>query len=256
MVMEFDLKDKVAIVTGGSRGIGKGIAQRFLEAGASVMIVSRKADVLEAVKDHFAQEFGEERVASFAGNAGDEAVPAQVVSETLRRYSKVDILVNNAGTNPHYGSILDITSSQIGKILDVNVRALVLWTQEVWLRHWSLHSDLGGSVINLASIGGLSVDRSIAMYNVSKAAVIHLTKQLAPELGPQVRVNTISPGLIKTDMARALWEGREDEIAQHFPLRRLGRPSDVAELAVFLASDLSSWVTGSNFVVDGGALVS
>ncbi|MGC8465397.1 MAG: SDR family oxidoreductase [Acidimicrobiales bacterium] len=254
--MEFDLRDKVAVVTGGSRGIGKAIAQAFLEAGASVMLVSRKAEVLEAVQREFAERFGDDRVASVAGNVGDESVPGEVVAETLRRYSAIDILVNNAGTNPHYGSLLTITTSQIDKIFDVNVRAVMLWTQAVWSQYWSVNTDARGAVINLASIGGLSVDRNIAMYNVSKAAVIHLTKQLAPELGPNVRVNTISPGLVKTDMARALWEGREDEIAHNFPLRRLGEPSDIGDLAVFLASDRASWITGSNFVADGGALVS
>jgi NAD(P)-dependent dehydrogenase (short-subunit alcohol dehydrogenase family) len=191
-------------------------------------------------------------VAWFAANAGDPEAAAGCVAATVARFGSVDILVNNAATNPYLGPLIGIDRSRADKIHQVNQWALVAWTQLVW-DAWM--RDHGGAIINLASIGGIAVEPAIAYYNATKAAVIHLTKHLASELGPGVRVNALAPGLVRTDLARALWEGFGDQIAARLPLRRLGEPEDVAGAAVFLASDVAGWITGTTLVIDGGALV-
>jgi len=245
--MELGLSGKVALVTGGSRGIGKAIAARFAEAGAGVMISSRKADALEAAAASIAGE-----VAWFAANAGDRDAAARCVGATVERFGGLDILVNNAGTSPYFGPLIDIDEARASKTVQVNQDAVLFWTQLAWKASMA---ERGGSIINMASIGGLSVEPAIGWYNVTKAAVIHLTRHLAVELGPTVRVNAIAPGLVKTDLARALWESGENAIAARLPLRRLGEPDDIAKVALFLASDAAGWITGQTIVVDGGAMV-
>ncbi|MEO7429832.1 MAG: SDR family oxidoreductase [Acidimicrobiales bacterium] len=245
--MELSLTGKVALVTGASRGIGKAIAQRFAEAGASVLLSSRKQDALDAA----AAEIGGD-VAVTVANAGDPDQAAAAVAFCMERFGAVDILVNNAATNPYFGPAIDIDLERYDKTWDVNVRAPLVWTQLAWRASMA---ERGGSVINIASVGGLSVEPGIGIYNGTKAALIHLTRTLAAELAPAVRVNAIAPGLVKTDMARALWEPAEERIAASMPLARLGEPVDIANAALYLASDLASWVTGHTLVVDGGALL-
>jgi NAD(P)-dependent dehydrogenase (short-subunit alcohol dehydrogenase family) len=245
--MELSLKGRVALVTGASRGIGKAIAQAYADAGASVLLSSRKQGALEEA----AAEIGGE-VGVFAANAGDPDQAAAAVAHCIERFGGIDILVNNAATNPYFGPAMDIDLERYDKTWEVNLRGVLVWTQEAW-KH-SLR-ERGGSVINIASVGGFSVEQGIGIYNTTKAALIHLTKTLAAELAPSVRVNAIAPGLVKTDMARALWEPAEDRIAASMPLARLGEPVDIANAALFLASDLASWVTGHTLVVDGGALL-
>jgi NAD(P)-dependent dehydrogenase (short-subunit alcohol dehydrogenase family) len=160
--------------------------------------------------------------------------------------------VNNAVTSPYLGPAIDIDLDRYDKTWKVNVRGPFVWTQEAWIRHMAAG---GGSVVNIASIAGLAVEESFGIYNVTKAALIHLTKTLAVELAPRVRVNALAPGLVKTDMARGLWEADEASMSDQMPLGRLGKPSGVAEAALYLASDASSWVAGTTMVVDGGALV-
>jgi NAD(P)-dependent dehydrogenase (short-subunit alcohol dehydrogenase family) len=150
------------------------------------------------------------------------------------------------------GRAIDIDLPRFDKTWQVNYRGPVVWAQEAWKASLQDH---GGSIVNIASIGGLSVESTIGHYNVTKAALIHLTRTLAADLAPQVRVNAIAPGLVKTDMARALWEPAEEAIAARLPLKRLGEPADIANAAVFLASDLGSWITGQTIIVDGGALL-
>src|SRR5436190_7272320 len=250
--MDLRLDGKVGLVTGASKGIGLAIARGFAEAGASVMISSRKADQLEAAADTIVPS-GDGQVAWFAANAGDEGAPEAAVAATVERFGSVDILVNNAGTNPYMGPTLGISASQMDKIHSVNQRAIVLWTAAAWNASMK---EQGGSVINISSVGGLHVDAgAIGYYNATKAAVIHLTRQLANELSPKVRVNAIAPGLVKTDFARALWEPNEAATAAMIPVKRLGEPSDIANGAVFLASDEASWITGTTMVIDGGALL-
>ncbi|MGC8481561.1 MAG: SDR family oxidoreductase [Acidimicrobiales bacterium] len=252
--MEVTLEGHVSLVTGASRGIGKAIAKTFADAGAVVYLSSRKQDALDEAVKEIRQTTGNDQVHAIAAHAGDPQAPDRVIGDILDHYGHIEVLVNNAGTNPHYGSLLDIAPEQTDKIHEVNLRGPLLWTAAAWHRHWKLDPLSRGSVINIASIAGMKTDAGIAYYGVSKAALLHLTQNLAPELGPRVRVNAISPGLVKTDMARALWEGHEESIAQTFPLKRLGEPQDIANAALFLASSMSSWMTGQNVVVDGGVV--
>lgn len=245
--MELRLDGKTALVTGGSRGIGKAIAAAFAEAGASVMLSSRKADDLEAAASEIKGD-----VAWHAANAGDPEAAAATVAATVERFGSCDILVNNAAANPYMGPTIDVDLPRYQKIMDVNLRGPLVFTQEAWKQSMQ---ERGGSVVNIASIGGMSYGGLIGVYDNSKAALIHQTKHLAVELGPGVRVNAIAPGLVKTDFARALWEAGGESIAQRWPLKRLGEPDDIAGAALFLASDLAGWMTGQVLVVDGGALL-
>jgi NAD(P)-dependent dehydrogenase (short-subunit alcohol dehydrogenase family) len=248
--MEISLKGKVALVTGASRGIGKAIATAYAEAGAAVMLSSRKQDALEAAAADMSDAPGETAV--FAANAGESDQIAACVAATVERFGAVDILVNNAATNPYMGRPIDIDLPRFDKTWQVNYRGPVVWVQEAWTASMA---ERGGVILNIASVGGLSVEPAIGHYNVTKAALMHLTRTLAQDLAPGVRVNAIAPGLVKTDFARALWEPAEDKVAARMPLKRLGEPGDIANAALFLASDLASWITGQTLVVDGGALV-
>jgi NAD(P)-dependent dehydrogenase (short-subunit alcohol dehydrogenase family) len=249
--MEISLKGKVALVTGASRGIGRAIARSYAAAGASVMLSSRKQDALDAVVAEIDAESGGDAVA-LAAHAGDPEQIATCVAATVERWGRVDILVNNAATNPYMGPAVGIDLPRFDKTWEVNYRGPVVWVQEAWQRSMREH---GGVVINMASVGGMSVAPLIGHYDVTKAALIHLTRILAHELAPGVRVNAIAPGLVKTDFARALWEPNEQAAAAMNPLQRLGEPDDIANAALFLASDLSSWITGHTLVVDGGSLL-
>jgi NAD(P)-dependent dehydrogenase (short-subunit alcohol dehydrogenase family) len=246
--MELRLDGKVALVTGASKGIGKAISAAFAEAGAKVMLSSRKPDALEKAA---ADMNGE--VAWFAANAGEPDAAAACIDATMQQFGGLDILVNNAAANPYFGKFLGIDISHMDKIHQVNQRALVVWTQLAWR---AAMEERGGSVLNISSVGGIAAGQSgIAYYDVTKAAVIHMTRKLAAEMAPKVRVNAIAPGLVKTDFARALWEPAEEAVAKATPMRRLGEPEDIANAALFLASDAASWITGTTMVVDGGALV-
>lgn len=249
--MELRLDGKVALVTGASRGIGREIAELFASSGADVMLSSRKQDALEAAAASM-RAAGTGQIDVFAANAGDPEAAAACVAATIERFGRVDILVNNAATNPYMGPMIDIDLPRLDKTHDVNLRGPFVWIQECWRRSMKTH---GGVILNISSIGGMTVETSIGHYNVTKAALIHLTKSLAKDLAPGVRVNAISPGLVKTDMARALWESNEEAVSKMVPLGRLGEPSDIANAALFLASDAASWITGTTTVVDGGMLL-
>ena len=242
--MQQDFAGRVALITGGTRGIGLGIAQELVARGAKVVITARKAEELEAV----VAELGPDVAGSARGSADDEEHQAEAVAFAYEQFGRLDHLVNNAAVNPQYGPLVDADLSAVRKVFEVNVTAVLGWTQQAW------RAGLkdGGSILNVASVGGLRAGAPIGAYNASKAALIHLTRQLGVELGPKVRVNAIAPAVVKTHFAKALYEGREDEVAAHYPLKRLGVPADTAKAAAFLLSDDASWITGETLVVDGG----
>jgi NAD(P)-dependent dehydrogenase (short-subunit alcohol dehydrogenase family) len=247
--VDLRLDGKVALVTGGSRGIGLAIATRFAEAGAAVMLSARKPDALEQAATGMGGLDGP--VAWHAANVGDPDAARRCVEATVERFGSVDVLVNNAATNPYYGPLMELDLPRAEKTVQVNQTAALVWTQEAWRA--SMQAG-GGAVINVSSIGGVSVEHGIGWYNVTKAALAHTTRQLAYELGPGVRVNALAPGLVRTHFARALWERAEEQVASRLPLRRIGEPDDIGKAALFLASDAASWMTGHVLVVDGGAL--
>jgi NAD(P)-dependent dehydrogenase (short-subunit alcohol dehydrogenase family) len=246
-----ELADKVAIVTGSSKGIGRAIATSLVEAGAAVMLTSRKQLGLDGAAAGIAEAVPGARLATFAANACDPDQAEACVAACLERFGAIDVLVNNAATNPVMGATIDADLAAWDKTFQVNVRGTFVWSQLAW-RSWM--REHGGSIINLSSIGGLRGDAAIGVYNTTKAAIVHLTKILAVELGPGVRVNCIAPGLVKTDFARALWEPAGDLVAEGLPMRRLGEPEDIAHAARFLAGPGAAWITGHTLVVDGGAL--
>ena len=245
--MELRLYGKVALVTGASKGIGLAIATRFAQAGAKVVLSSRKQDQLEAAAG---QIDGDTFV--YAANAGEPDQAEACIDATIEHFGAVDILVNNAATNPYMGKAVDIDLPRYDKTMQVNLRGPFVWIQHAW-KKWMAAN--GGNIINIASIGGMSYGGAIGVYDNTKAALIHLTGHFAVELAPGVRVNGIAPGLVKTDFARALWEPAEEQVAKRLPLHRLGEPDDIARTALFLASEASSWMTGQTLVVDGGAMV-
>lgn len=247
--MQVSLKGKVALVTGASRGIGRAIAESMAAAGADVMLNSRKQDALDVAAAEIAATGADGRTAVFAGNAGDIDSINACVAATVERFGGLDILVNNAATNPYYGPTLGIDPGRFDKTIQVNMRGPLFWCQAAWEQAMR---DKPGVVINIASVGGLRAEGALGVYNLTKAALIHMTRQLAGELGP-TRVVGIAPGLVKTDFAAVLVENYGDSLAKALPLRRLGEPQDIANLAVFLASDLAGWITGDTFVIDGGA---
>ena len=242
--MEISLSGKVALVTGASKGIGLAIAKTFAESGAKVMMSSRKEDQLRAAA---ATIGGETDV--FAANAGDLGAASRCIDATIERFGAVDILVNNAATNPYFGKTLGVDEARFDKTFDVNVKAPLFWSQMV---HDRWMKDHPGVILNIASVGGMRAEIGLGVYNLTKAALIHMTRQLASELGPS-RVVGIAPGLVKTDFAAVLVDNFGDTLAARLPTRRLGEPADIANLATFLASDAASWITGETYVIDGGA---
>jgi NAD(P)-dependent dehydrogenase (short-subunit alcohol dehydrogenase family) len=247
----FRLDGKVALVTGGTRGIGRAIVEAFATAGASICVNARKPGELDETAA--AVEALGAQVAVFAGSAGDPAVATGAVDHCVAALGGLDILVNNAATNPQFGPLIDAEMATVAKVWDVNIAGPFRFTQAAWR---AAMKERGGVVLNVVSMGGIRVGPNIGAYNVSKAALMHLTAQLAMELAPSVRVNAVAPALVKTDMARALWEPNEALMARGHALQRLGVPDDIASAALFLCSDASSWITGETLVVDGGARVS
>ncbi|MER6424606.1 SDR family oxidoreductase [Streptomyces sp. NPDC001137] len=239
------LSGKVALVTGASRGIGYGVAEALVARGDRVAITGRGEDALKEAVD----KLGAERVIAIAGKAHDLEHQAEAVERTMEAFGRVDYLVNNAGTNPVFGPIADLDLDVARKVFETNVISALGFAQKTW-HAWQ--KDNGGAIVNIASVAGLAPSPFIAAYGVSKAALINLTQQLAHEFAPKVRVNAIAPAVVKTQFAKALYEGREAEAAAAYPLARLGVPSDIGGAAAFLTSEQSAWVTGQTLVVDGG----
>jgi 3-oxoacyl-[acyl-carrier protein] reductase len=245
------IDDRVAVVTGGTRGIGRAIAEAFARAGADLVVVARKDH--ELTETAAALEALGARVATVQGSVGDPDVAERAATAAVDELGRYDVLVNNAAVNPAFGPLADVELRAIEKVFDANVVGPLRFARAAWHGWMREH---GGVVLNVASIGGVRPGPGIGAYNVSKAALIHLTKQLAMELAPGVRVNAVAPALVKTDMARALWEPNEAAMAKSHALGRLGVPDDVASVALFLCSDAAAWMTGECVVVDGGAGVS
>jgi len=241
------LDGRVALVTGGTRGIGRAIAAAFVAAGAQVVVLARKPDELATTAEALGS--GGASVLTVAGSAGDPEALDAAVARAVGELGRLDIIVNNAATNPAFGPTMEVEHRAVRKILEVNLEGPLHLAQAAW-RAWM--RDHGGVILNVASVGGIDPSPFIGTYNVSKAALIHLTRQLALELAPHVRVNAVAPGLVKTDFARALWEPDEEGTGRRHPLGRMGTPEDVAALALFLVSDAAAWITGEVYRLDGG----
>jgi NAD(P)-dependent dehydrogenase (short-subunit alcohol dehydrogenase family) len=251
----FSLSGKVAVITGSSRGIGRAIAERMAEAGAQVVISSRKADACAAVVTAINSARGTPAAISIPASISRKDELKHLVDATNEQWGRIDVLVCNAASNPYYGPQAGIEDEQFRKILDNNIVA----------NHWMISFAVpqmierrDGSIIIVSSIGGLRGSPVIGAYNVSKAADFQLARNLAVEYGKHnVRVNCIAPGLIRTDFARALWENPETlkRATAGAPLGRIGEPDEIAGAAVFLASKAGSFVTGQAIVVDGGATI-
>jgi dehydrogenase/reductase SDR family member 4 len=259
-----DLTGKVAIVTGASKGIGEAIAQYYAAHGAKVVVNSRKQEAVDAVVAHIntvtlnrdeAGSIKGGQALGVTGQVGNSADCQNIFNITMETYGRVDILVNNAAANPVFGPVENTDDRAFNKIMDVNVKApfeLAKLCMPV------MEKNGGGSIINISSIGGISPEQMLGIYSVSKAALVSLTKVMAAEWGKyNIRANVICPGLIQTKFSEALWSN--DMIMKHMmtqvPLGRIGSPEEIAGLALFLASEASSYCTGAVFTADGGYLV-
>jgi len=246
----FDLTGRVALITGASRGIGSAIATALAEQGAQVVLSSRRQADLDQEAERINALYPE-RATAIAAHTGRPEDLEQLVKSVMERHAHIDILVNNAATNPYFGPVVGAELSAWDKTFEVNLRGVFILTKLVYQAWMETH---GGAIVNVASIGGIRPGVGLGVYNVTKAGVIMLTKQLARELGGKVRVNAVAPGLIKTRFAEALWSNEAilDRILASNPMGRIGVPDEVAGVVAFLVSDAASYVNGEVIVIDGG----
>jgi NAD(P)-dependent dehydrogenase (short-subunit alcohol dehydrogenase family) len=239
------------LVTGASRGIGSATAEALAEQGAQVVLSSRKQADLDQEAAAINERYPEQAT-PIAAHAGRPEDLERLVEEVMKRFSRIDILVNNAATNPYFGPIMGAEIGAWDKTFEVNLRGMFILTRLVYQA--SMESR-GGAVVNVASVGGIRPGVGLGVYNVTKAGVIMLTRQLAKELGGKVRVNAVAPGVIKTRFAEALWgnEAIMDRLLSTHPMGRIGTPDEVAGAVAFLASDAASYINGEVLVIDGGA---
>ncbi|MEU5278313.1 SDR family oxidoreductase [Streptomyces asoensis] len=245
MTPSYGLQGRAAVVTGATRGIGLAVARALADAGARVCVSARDA---EGVRRAARELDG----VGLAGDVGDPGHPAELTRLCLDTFGRIDVLVNNAATNQPYGPLVDADPLSWREAFAVNVEAPLRLVQCAW-RGWM--REHGGTVVNVCTEGAGHVGPNVGAYGTSKAALLHLTRQLAGELGPGVRVNSVSPGLVRTRMARFVWEPGEAEIARGLPLGRIGEPGDVAGAVLWLCSDAARWITGADLLVDGGTSV-
>lgn len=248
----FKLEGKVAIITGASKGIGEAIARAFGQVGAKVVISSRKQADLDEVAAQFKQEGIE--VSAIQAHNGKKEDLENLVKQTLEKYGRLDIIVNNAATNPAFGPVVNTEDSAFDKIIEVNLKGAFMLSK---IAYPELKKNKG-SVINISSIAGIKPDEKTGIYSVSKAGLISLTKVFARDWGAEgIRVNAICPGLVKTKISEALWKNENiyNQIIHFVPMRRMAEPEEMAGLALFLASDASSYCTGGVYVADGGLIV-
>jgi len=233
---------KTVLITGGSRGIGLASALRFSKEGWNVYITSRKEENLQAVlNDH-------PELKGFVAKADDLAAASTTCQSIVDEAGSLDVLINNAGTNPSAGSILEVDLSAIQKTWDVNLMGPLMWSRE------AVKVGIKDSILNVCSVGGIKPSHFMGAYNVSKAGLIYMTKQLAMELAPEIRVNGIAPAVVKTKLSEMLWADEETSSNLH-ALKRLGEPKDISNLIYFLSSDEASWITGEVVTIDGGFLL-
>lgn len=235
-----------AVVTGASRGIGLGIAERLVSDGATVVITGRNKGALD---EAVAQLGGPTKALGVPGKADDAAHQDEVIRQALECFGGVDLLVNNAGINPVYGPMVELDLDAARKMVEVNCLSALSWTQKV---HRAWMAEHGGAVVNVSSVSSLRSAPNIGFYGATKAMLNSMTQLLAVELGPGIRVNAVAPAVVKTKFAEALYVGREDEVAQAYPLQRLGEPQDIGSVVAFLLSEDASWLTGQTLVIDGG----
>jgi len=241
------LSNKVAIITGGSRGIGFAIAKKFIAEGARVMITGRQEASLESARG----ELGKAAL-TMTGDAVNEEHAGECIDAVMSHFGRIDILVNNAAMDIQSEPTISMPPADFEATLRLNLSAPLFWSQGVWEAHMKDH---GGVILNISSLGGFNLHPNMGAYLTSKAGLVHLTRTLAAETGPQVRVNAIAPGLIKTEMSSSAWRNNEERWARRLPMERLGEAEDVAASALFLASEDSSWITGETLIIDGGTAV-
>ena len=249
----FDLTNKIAVVTGSSRGIGRAIAERFAEHGAKVVVSSRNLDACEEVVREIASKGGE--AFAHACNISSKEELRSLADTTIAKWGGIDVLVCNAAVNPHFGPSIDIPDDAYEKIMDSNVHS------NFWLCNRVLPQMAergGGSIVLISSVAGLLGSPSIGVYGLSKAADMALARNICVEWGRKnIRANCIAPGLIRTDFARTLWENPKiyEQVVKSYPLRRIGEPDEIAGAAVFLAAPSGSFISGQTIVIDGGGMV-
>lgn len=250
--MEVSIESKVAVVTGGSRGIGMATALELARSNAAgVTITSRKAENVEMARTQLVDAgVDADKILALAARADSEEAAKEAIEATVEQFGSCDILVNNAGTNPAAGMLMDVDLGALDKTWAVNLRAPLLWVRAAY--HGWMEKN-GGTIVNVASVAGLRPSPMMGAYNISKAGLVHMTRQMAMELAPHIRVNAVAPAVVKTRLASALLYD-EAATARLHPLGRVGEPEDVARLIVFLSSDAASWMTGAVVPVDGGVI--
>ncbi|MBL4773198.1 MAG: SDR family oxidoreductase [Alcanivoracaceae bacterium] len=249
----FSLKNKIALVTGSSRGIGEEVAKLYAKAGAHVIVSSRKQEAVEAVAEKIREAGG--KATAMACHIGDQGAIEKLIASIKKDIGNLDILVNNAAANPYFGHILDTPLSAMKKTIEVNIEGYFLMSQ---LAGQMMREKGGGCIINTASINGVTPGPMQGIYSITKAAIISMTQAFARECAPQnIRVNAVLPGLTDTKFASALTKNDAmlKQIMPLIPMKRIAQPEEVAPAFLFLASSAASYITGINIPVDGGILI-